>query len=298
MNNNFNYDSAQSVLAKLVTMPHLCEKINEDADKILGNFLLLDHDKVKLLQFFKTYSVKFIASSRLLKKKRWDDVCEAMQLFKHVVAPDELAISWDNYLRTLDIKADSPKNPLIESVNFCTYLLNEKIFEGYVINELIKYEIVRNNVIINYSNDTTSYLDKFHTEINYNLDRHNTVLFVHPCAQISVFNINISYYIDAAYNNKLSKADIERFTPEKQTIICYKNWKNGGVATIKTGKIIQDIVYEILNVKHISIDALLTRFNQFNESDILNLIKKLTDAGIILPIYKMSCITLDALWRS
>jgi hypothetical protein len=259
-------ETVQSVLAKLITTPAhtVCDMNN--SEKLLSPFNLSENDKKLLIQFFENYGEKFRASTILLRKRRWDNIKQSLQLVTKIFKFHPLEQYWDAYLKQLTYFNKTPKNPLIESVQFCEFLLTLNDLP-VVYYPLIEYEKTRNQTIINYSLDFNDYKNN------------NKNILIHPCYIIKDFNCNISELVKLILLENLPQSLEKTYALSNESILFYKNWRKGGVATLKITPVIKNFIF------------LITQGNTFSSiSESLNLskevfdrfLKKLIDCGLII----------------
>lgn len=262
-----NYN-LQYYLCKLITNPHLLEQNIFSIRKLLNSLHIEKDIKKQLLKFFKENGTRFLASARILKKRRRDNIYNNMPIVTQYFDHNLLDEQWDNYLLHLvSDNVSSPQNPLIESIHFIRYI-EQKIsylFSTTVVAaEVLKYERIRNEVIIGYSQ---------FQDVNY---------IIHPSFSAGEFSSGglevIKSSITPELNNKNSSLD----TQSVYLILFFKNWIKGGVTTAK----IAHRLYEILNSIRYAVSleqaqSILRSSYSLNIEEITALFKLLLTQGIM-----------------
>lgn len=287
MNKKQNFDNIQTVLAILITNSCMVENLPLEANKILNRFRLKLKDKNELKLFFKKHHKQFIASSLLLKKKRWDDIQNSLHLIRKIFEKSNLDDFFEKYLRQIHYRESVPKNPLVESVIFCKYLIESGCCKDSVKTEIINYEILRNSVIINFISDDTKYIHHhLMTEQLGNLDLNRNVFFIHPSAKIAHFNFNVSAYVqEIANEEKVLKFKTE-YISEIQSLLFYKNWIKGGASVIKLNKLIEKIFDAVFQFKVISLETILQNDWPYSADFIKKALLSLAKCGLIAVVPK------------
>lgn len=237
-----NTETLSSVLAKLVTNPSYVEKNIHNVSTLLADFDISSHDNALLKDFFREYGKQFLASTRLLKKRRWDNIKQSLQLLTLVLSSEKLNTLWEAYTQNIGLQDEVPKNPLIESTRFCEYLLAHGSLTA-IENALITYELIRNQTIVNFSMDFTDYAAE------------KSFKAIHPCYVVKSFECNISALVKATNQGQKSEHLSSIYQPIPETILFYKNWKKDGVASLKINPYVEQFIASYASLTQILRDC-------------------------------------------
>lgn len=211
----------QEILAKLITNTRYTLKALENPAKFIRQLGLEVSLAEQLETFFSKSGYEFLISSCILKKKRLTTLLMNLTLVKQLYTTFELEDIWERYLSRIDFNREIAINPLIESVNFCEYLL-EYEEQSEIGIAATWYELMKNRVVIGYRQYQKLCIDRLTLEQCQGKDA-TSCLYLHPCVGIAKFNINFSILIDS-----IKKFDINKLENEichvKENILFYKNW--------------------------------------------------------------------------
>jgi hypothetical protein len=219
------------LLAKLVTNPRLVREAIGNTDEFITWLRIEKDQRQDVVEFFKKHGKRFLASSQLLIKKRLDDIVEAMQVGKKVFSYESLQRYFENYLEKTGLDEYVPKNPLAESILFCRYIISsENVCEREKI--ILDYDLTRNLVFQDLMNDVNNYNYVIHdVEAVGCISAYQLKAVAHPSIRIKSFPAGTSLIIQAIKNN--APNDSIKLLSESEILIFHKNWKKGGVATLK-----------------------------------------------------------------
>lgn len=274
--------STQSLLAMLVTNARYALKLAEDPVKFCRKYKFNEAITIELADFMKTYGQQFMKSALLLKKKRFDSILEALPILMKIYGEECIENMWERYLTTLSLNDIVPKNPLSESIIFCTYILEfEKTTS--IEKNLVKYEISRNQSILDHGLENKKYKRQaVELDFDTQTDFFSHKPIIHPSFKLVTFKINISSLVQSVLNGK-NTADLESIAVQSnETILFSKNWIKGGILSIKLTNDLHEII-KILSTALSTADFIRKVKNRFNQSDsdILKLLVTLKNTGVI-----------------
>lgn len=232
----------QLFLSKLVSNANYALKAFENPRRFIKSQMLSDTISVQFIQFMEEYGSQFVASSLILRRKRYLDVITALDLLSHLYSEIQLEKFWNRYMSNFELNDAVPKNPLMESVVFCQYLLkNEKISETEY--ELISYECIQNQTTIEYGlhEQGYSHLKLSPNDVNF-FDSEEIFLLFHPCMKIHIFKCNISELIKAVKKDQSLDQITEQFKNCEENIVFYKNWHKGVMTSVKISETLKNII--------------------------------------------------------
>ncbi|MDP1574324.1 MAG: hypothetical protein Q8L78_05285 [Coxiellaceae bacterium] len=289
--NNQKSASIQTIMAMLITNKRYVLKALENPKKFINQYQVSEKTSDEFITFINNYGSKFISSALLLNKKRFDSVISALTVINKLFSISQLEMIWERYLTTIEIDEEVPKNPLLESIRFCQYVNDfEKIDE--IQRNLIEYETIRNQVIIDHSLHNVGY-SQLSAEFNTAIPEEAKKIkgFIHPCAQIKEFSCNISELIQALANDS-SKEDLKRvYKGSNEKMLFCKNWIKGGILSVKISEVILNAIAILHSSKTLpDFITLLSEKLSINSIDANTLIKMLIQSGImiVIPVNNLS----------
>lgn len=138
-------DNLQYVFACMSTHSKWVKIIKEDFNQISEHFNLSLDIKKNLRSFFETNSREILISATLFEEKRWREVLPSIKYSSKIIGVDKLKCYWNNYLDSFFLKDEIPKSPILESLEFLAYLLQQEF--TLLAKEIFEYEIARNKVL-------------------------------------------------------------------------------------------------------------------------------------------------------
>lgn len=277
--------SIQTIMAMLITNKRYALKAFENPKKFINRYQVSEKISNEFVLFINNFGAKFISSSLLLNKKRFDGVLSTLTVINKLFSISQLEMIWERYLTTIEIEEEVPKNPLLESIRFCDYINDfEKI--DAIQKNIIEYEAIRNQAIIDHSFHGAAY-SQLSMEFNI-LDQEGMKKikgFIHPCSQIKEFNCNVSELIQRIANG-CTKEDLEKsYKKSNEKMLFCKNWIKGGILSVKISEVILNAISDLSSSETMS-DFLVSLFEKSSISsiDANTLIKLLIQSGIMIVI--------------
>tara|TARA_R110000868_G_scaffold396846_3_gene669214 strand:- start:191 stop:1069 length:879 start_codon:yes stop_codon:yes gene_type:complete len=223
--------STQLLLAKLVTNPRLVREAINKTDEFMGWLNIGEKQRHELVGFIKTHGERFLASSQLLAKKRLDDIIDAMQVGRKIFVYELIQNYFENYIEKTGLDEYVSKNPIVESIHFCKYIIsNENICDRERI--VLEYDLTRNLVLHELMIDGESYGELIQEpEAVSSAPVCQIKALIHPSIRIKKFPAGTSLMIKAIANN--SSDDRLLISSEEEILIFHKNWLKSGVVTLK-----------------------------------------------------------------
>ncbi|KTD59285.1 hypothetical protein [Legionella shakespearei] len=264
MDNN----TIQTVLAALITNLNALENYDDFRTQISSDLNLTAHDMQIIDDFYQRNSKRFIASARILKKNRGDDIKASLPITVDFLDTQRLTSIWDSYLDSLTIKANPPKNPLAESICFAFFAEQSPLLDC-IEKQIVRYERIRNEVTYKHHENFIFHASKVIDLTEFTgLDSY--IVYIHECYRIEEFEYNIP--------SILNKKD-KKFIKEDCTVLFFKNLKKEGIGTLSLSKDVREIVEKVIDCQN-----LLAAYHFFEErlsqGDFLGFLKKLEQLGV------------------
>jgi hypothetical protein len=219
--------TAQEALARLVVNPAASLRILETRCPSSVGLDIWGKERSNLVSFLNTHGRAFRTSVLLLRKRRLDNVLETLSVTAKLFSDYELSCYWDDYLASIAIDFPSPKNPLLESIRFCCFLLNS-LPPVAPQAALVAYDLARNKVIVDAAADETSYRHDSHIE-----DHARWAPLLHPSARAEAFSTNVGAMVKLVAQGADRNRVFEVSNGQPETILFFKNWARGGVGSLR-----------------------------------------------------------------
>ena len=279
-------NNIQLLLSKLVTNPSFLIKSLENPAKFVKSINLTDSTAQQFIEFAEKYGQKFMISALVLRKKRLIDIKASLNLLNIFYNERQFDKFWDRYLSEIELDDVVPKNPLLESVKFCQYLLDkEKI--STLEQSLITYDLVKTKVMIDYGLHPHAYNHLRYSNLDEKLlNSENTKIFFHPCMQIQPFNNNISEVVKYLLKNKSSKEIVNIIhQPSIEELLFFKNIHKGTILAVKLDNTLKSVIEALQQSEH-SRHAFenMKRYLNINLKESINVVKNLVDSGLVMLI--------------
>lgn len=219
--------TAQQALAMLVVNPGAALRVLETQSLSCVGLYVPAEERDEFASFLAVHGRAFRASVLLLRKRRMDNVLDALTVSKQLFSEYELACYWDDYLASLPIDAMTPKNPLLDSISFGRFILAE-LAPADPQAALVAYDVARNEVLSAIAADESRY--------NRVLDAHDVsrwAPFVHPSARMETFRTNVGTMVKLLAAGKERNQVLESCIPQAESILFFKNWVRGGVGSLR-----------------------------------------------------------------
>lgn len=258
----------QTALAALITNLNALENYDSFRNQIICNLNLNADDMQVIDDFYHSNKSRFIASARILKKNRGDDIKASLPIVVGFLDSQTLDQVWNSYLNDLTIKDSPPKNPLAESICFALFAEQSSLL-NCTEKQIVRYERIRNEVTYKHHENFIFHASKAVDLTGFaHLD--NCIAYMHECYRIEEFEYNIP-----AILNKKDKTIMK----EECTILFFKNLKKEGIGTLSLSKDVREIVEKVIDCPN-----LLAAYHFFEErlsqGDFLGFLKKLEQLGI------------------
>lgn len=263
-----NNKTIQTALAALITNLNALENYDSFRDQIICDLNLSTDDIQAIDNFYHVNKSRFISSARILKKNRWDDIKASLPI---IVGFVDISVSdniWSNYLDTLKIKDNPPKNPLAESIFFALFAEQSALL-NCIEKQIVRYERIRNEVTYKHHENFI-----FHAPMAADLNEfthlNSCIAYMHECYRIEEFEYNIPAII-----NKKDKT----FAKENCTVLFFKNLKNEGIGTLSLSKDVREIIEKVIGCQNL---LMAYRFfeERLSQSEFLGFLKKLEQLGV------------------
>ena len=138
----------QLVIARLATSYKLITAVLEDID-ILNSYFDLSTSEYEILENHLTlhgYSISIAA--QLLEEKRWNELLSTIKYTNDVLGLSNTEDMWTKYLHNIDLSQLIPQSPLIESINFLSFVANKSLVVDQNHLDIIEYELKRNKTML------------------------------------------------------------------------------------------------------------------------------------------------------
>lgn len=260
----------QTTLAALVTNLNALENYDKLREKIISDLKLSENDIQVIDNFYQGNKCRFIASARLLKKNRWDDIKASLSIVVNFMDSKSLDSIWDSYLSHLSFKDSPPKNPLAESIFFASFAEHSPLLNS-VEKQIIRYERIRNEVTYKHHENFILLVLKA-VDLNETTNLDNFKVYLHECYQIEEFSYNIPAIIngkDIAYNK------------ENCTVLFFKNLKKEGIGTLSLSRDVKKIIQKLINCNNL-LAAYSFFEDQLPQIEFIKLIKRLEQLGVLI----------------
>lgn len=263
--------TAQEALAKLVVNPHATALFLKSRCPSSAGLNMTECEQRVLVEFINNHAQAFRASVLLLRKRRMDNVLEALGVISRLFSEYELACYWDDYLSLLDIHAATPKNPLLESICFARHILAD-LPPCDVHASLVEYEVTKNEVIARVASDESATPDVSRAEA---LDQ--WAPYVHPAIQSATFHYNVSLLVKMISGGSVRGDVLRACVRTDETLVFFKNWRKGGVGTMRASNSVFEAMIDMNGRK--TAKCFIDRSDAFS-----GLMKSLGDLGAMLHV--------------
>lgn len=256
----------QKALAALITNPLYALNFEELNEQIGEQLQLSTQEMEELFKFYKINNHRFTASSKILSKNRWDNVKQSLPIICKFISRGKLDEIWHQHLYKKNLDLLTPKNPLMESLVFCKYLLQSKNLSDQE-RQIVKYEYIRNEV-------TYSHHERFDINIPRRID-------ITSDSNFAAYAI----YFDKSYQVHEFELDLfmllrkQELVYEKTKILFFKNLTKEGVGSIKLNDKISLIMELAVYRKNVS--EIMNSLAVSSREIFINLLKQLTDCGLL-----------------
>jgi len=263
--------SIQKALAVLVTNLHFSENYMDFREKIIAELSLDESDANALDIFYEDNKSKFTASSRILKKNRWDDIKSSLPIIVNNIDNKILDALWECYLSKHKLTDNIPKNPLAESILFTEFSEKSPLL-SFVTQQLFKYERIRNTVTYKHNETFIKHpVTKDHDVNEANMM--NFSIYIHECYRIEAFECDIPKII-----NKLKNDDAS--TIVNCVILFFKSLNKEGIGTLKISSDAKDLIDRVKISNNLC--EIYDCFQQkLTESEFLQFFKNLKKIGVL-----------------
>lgn len=258
----------QTVLAALITNLNALENYDSFRDQIICDLNLSANDIQVVDNFYLCNKSRFIASARILKKNRWDDIKASLPIIVGFLDSQSLDNVWNSYLDNLTVKDNPPKNPLAESICFALFAEQSLLFNSAE-KQIVRYERIRNEVTYKHHENFI-----FHTlnavDLNEFTRLDNCIAYMHECYLIEEFEYNIPAII--------SKKDTT-YLKESCTVLFFKNLNKEGIGTLSLSNDVRKIIEKLIDCKSL-FEAYSFFGERLSQSEFLGFLKKLEQLGV------------------
>jgi hypothetical protein len=222
--------TVQAALARLVVNPPAAlHALRGGCPSDFGVELAPD-DHRALFAFLESHGAAFRASVLMLRKRRLDNILDALTVTPRLFSEYELSCYWDDYLASVATQAPTPKNPLLESVVFGRFIIDALPADDPH-TALVEYDVTRNSVAAAAAADIRRYALEASPE--------RGALLLHPASQIAEFRVNVAGLVKAVASGAARNAVLDAVVREPERILFFKNWTRGGVGTLKAGAAVE-----------------------------------------------------------
>lgn len=228
--NQTTHSTAQATLARLVVNPPAA--LHALRGGCPGDFgiLLSPDERAELGTFLESYGQAFRASVLMLRKRRLDNILDALTVTPRLFSEYELSCYWDDYLLSVATDAPTHKNPLLESILFGRFVI-QALPSGDVHSALVEYDVTRNEVAATAAADVNRYPVHEADE--------RVALFLHPAWRVAGFSINVAAMVKAVMSGRDRNAVLSSAAATPERILFFRNWKRGGVGTLKVNAAVE-----------------------------------------------------------
>jgi hypothetical protein len=263
-----NNKAIQKTLAVLITNLNILENYERFRDQIIFDLHLNENDIQVIDNFYYDNKSRFIASARILKKNRFDDIKASLPIAVEFLGPERLEKVWGSYLDNITIKDSPPKNPLAESIFFTLFAEKSSLFNA-IEKQIIRYEKIRNEVTYRHHENFIFHYPKT-VYCNEFKELDSCAVYIHECYCIGIFDYNISAII-----NKKDKTLIN----ENSTVLFFKNLKKEGIGTLRLSNDVREILEKVIDCQNL-LEAYLFFEERLAKSEFLEFLKNLEQLGV------------------
>ncbi|MFT4060181.1 MAG: hypothetical protein QM652_11610 [Legionella sp.] len=258
----------QTALAALITNLNALENYGAFREQIIYDLNLNTNDMQVIDNFYHGNKSRFIASARILKKNRGDDIKASLPIVVGFLDTQSLDNVWDSYLDNLTIKDTPPKNPLAESICFALFAEQSSLLD-YVEKQIVRYERIRNEVTYKHHENFIFHVPRA-VDLNEFTHLDSCVAYMHECYRIEEFEYNIPTII-----NKKDRT----FIKENCTVLFFKNLKKEGIGTLSLSRDVREIVEKVIGCQNL-LEAYRFFEERLSQSEFLGFLKKLEQLGV------------------
>lgn len=258
----------QTALATLITNLNALENYDSFREQIICDLNLNAKDMQVIDNFYYGNKGRFIASARILKKNRGDDIKASLPIVVGFLDSKSLDSVWDSYLDSLTIKDNPPKNPLAESICFALFAEQSSLLDSAE-KQIIRYERVRNEVTYKHHENFIFHVPKA-VDLNAFTHLDNFTAYVHECYRIEEFEYNIPAII-----HRKDKT----FSKEDCMVLFFKNLKKEGIGTLSLSNDVRQIVEKVIGCQSL-LEAYRFFEERLSQSEFLGFLKKLEQLGV------------------
>ncbi|MCC8469110.1 hypothetical protein [Xanthomonas phaseoli] len=227
--------------------------------------MLAPDARATLNVFLESHGAAFRASVLMLRKRRLDNILDALTVTSLLFSEYELSCYWDDYLASIANQSPTPKNPLLESVAFGRFLIETLPADDPHV-ALVEYDVTRNGVA------AAAAASRY--TLHESPER--GLLLLHPASQIVGFLVNVACLVKAVTSGMTRNAVLDAIVKVPERILFFKNWKRGGVGTLKLGSAVEKSL-ELFDGRY-SHSELLNRHPHLS-----TLVASLLTAGVLAP---------------
>lgn len=259
----------QTALAILITNLNALENYDHFRDQLICDLKLGANDIGVIDNFYHANKNRFIASARILKKNRWDEIKASLPIVVGFLDSQQLDEIWHSYLDNLTIKDSPPKNPLAESICFA-FFAEQSLLLNSVEKQIVRYERIRNEVTYKHHENFI-----FHTlrTVNLNGLMHlGNYIYIHECYRIEKFEYNIPNIL----NKKFTTSN-----KEDCTILFFKHLKKEGIGTLRLSSDVRKIIEKAICCNNL-LETYSFFMKQLSQKEFLGFFKKLEQLGVWL----------------
>ncbi|MEG8132740.1 hypothetical protein G3N89_20115 [Xanthomonas hortorum pv. gardneri] len=221
--------TVQAALARLVVNPPAALHVLRGGCPAEFGVVLAPDTHAALNVFFESHGAAFRASVLMLRKRRLDNILDALTVTSRLFSEYELACYWDDYLASIATQAPTPKNRLLESVAFGRFVIETLPADDPHVT-LVEYDVTRNGVAAAAAAASRYTLHE---------SPERGLLLLHPASQIVGFMVNVAGLVKAVTSGMTRNAVLDAIVKGPERILFFKNWKRGGVGTLKLGSAVE-----------------------------------------------------------
>lgn len=224
--------TVQAALARLVVNPPAALQVLRGGCPAEFGVVLAPDTQATLNVFLESHGAAFRASVLMLRKRRLDNILDALTVTSRLFSEYELSCYWDDYLVSIANQSPTPKNPLLESVAFGRFVIETLPTDDPHV-ALIEYDVTRNGVAAAAAAAAAASSYTLHESSERGL------LLMHLASQIVGFMVNVACLVKAVTSGMTRNAVLDAIVKGPERILFFKNWKRGGVGTLKLGSAVE-----------------------------------------------------------
>lgn len=223
--------TVQAALARLVVNPPAALHAIRGGCLTEFGVVLAPDTRAALSAFLESHGAAFRASVLMLRKRRLDNILDALTVTPRLFSEYELSCYWDDYLTSVATQAPTPKNPLLESIVFGRFVIDALPTDDPHA-ALVEYDVTRNAVAAAAAVDVRRY--------TLHASPESGALLLHPAAQVTGFTVNVASLVKAVTSGMTRNAVLAAASSAPERILFFKNWRRGGMGTLKVGRAVEE----------------------------------------------------------